>query len=160
MKLHKRRVIDSVTAEIERRKLAQAQWDLDVANAEAAALAAWERETKPQWKAYRDAITKAIRDRVVIRPETLPRCPEAFRFRKGRWVTGGYYARGKFTRGIHWEGGTDHDFGPRPRIEGDQLNALLDFLKTITDEEVTFDAIVRAGFKTGFQQAFKQQEGK
>lgn len=150
MKLSRTTLIDRATTELLRRRDAQDQWDLDVDNAEEEARLLWFQNNIEQWREYRDAITKALRSGKPIRSSDLPAQPKEFSFKRGYWSK--VYRNSKQ---VEWVGyNVDHDFGKRPLIREAEIEGLLSFLEAITDDEVTLDSLVRAGFKTGLQRIF------
>lgn len=148
MKLSRTSLIDTVTAELDNRQAAADTWDIEVDKAEHAARIKWTRNNLAAWRDYRDTLTRLLRKSEPFTRDDLATTdtPKTFAFNRGSWGT-------SYDGKPRWHDGS-HDLGARPRPNNDQLESLIEFLEVITDDEVTFESLVRAGFKDGVRQAF------
>lgn len=150
MKLDKEKLLVAVRNGIVHARSIQVDWDRRVDEAEAQWEITWREKKLPQWREFRDKLTKALRDGSHVTEEDLPislssysedrkRNPLYRPFNRGRWVTR--------YQGSKPEWVATHNLGPRPVDQVGKFEVLIDFLETINDSEVTTGQLQSAGFR-------------
>lgn len=133
---------------IERAKSRQIEWDKLVDKSEAEWATRWEQVTLPKWKALRDHITKAIRNGGQIDADMVP-------MREASYSNKVLDTFRPFNRGRHFhryqgssaEWVADHSHGPRPVLDIQAFETLVEFLDSIDAESVSQSQLERAGFR-------------
>ncbi|ORL11623.1 hypothetical protein [Prescottella equi] len=131
---------------IEHAKSRQIEWDKLVDAAEAEWERAWREVTLPKWKALRDEITKALRNGGKIRADAVPmrkvgysdKAPDTYRkFNRGTRMS-------KYSN-VEWV--ADHEYGPRPVLDIQAFEMLIEFLDAVDADKVSQAQLEKAGFR-------------
>ncbi len=147
MNLNVEKLREACRSGIELAKQQQVEWDKNVDEAEAEWERAWREDILPQWKPFRDELTKAFKNGGHITREMIP---VKFSEYSREELTGVYrpFNRGKRRSG--WGNSAwvaDHRFGPRPSLQITGFEALIDFLEAVADKTIATGQLERAGFR-------------
>ncbi len=150
MKPNRLKLIELVQGAIAACEGAQADWDRDVAAAEAEWEKRWKNSLVQQWRPFRDKLTKALKDGSHITREDLPIVLPRY---SGDPIQGPIYRpfnRGRYKNSYgkqpsDWV--ADHNFGPRPVTTKNDFETVLVFLEMIEEEIVTSGQLQAAGFR-------------
>lgn len=133
---------------IEHAKSRQIEWDKLVDAAETEWDRKWREVTLPKWRVLRDEITKALRSGGKISADAVPTRarknytyetePDTYRpFNRG--------TRMSHFSNVKWV--ADHEYGPRPVLDIQAFETLVEFLDSIDAESVSQSQLERAGFR-------------
>lgn len=131
---------------IERSKTRQVEWDKLVDAAEAEWERTWREVTLPKWRVLRDEITKALRNGGKINAGIVPMRkvgysdlePDTYRpFNRGKTYM--QYSERKWV--------ADHEYGPRPVLDIQAFETLIEFLDSVDADKVSQSQLERAGFR-------------
>ncbi|ORM21809.1 hypothetical protein [Prescottella equi] len=145
MKMNVTKLRAACESGIERAKTRQVEWDRNVDAAESAWEKAWVKDQLPKWREFRDQLTKVLKANGKVTDGMLPISVSKYdgiksgtyrAFNRGR-ESGGYNS--------HWF--ADHDFGPRPKLDIQGFETLIDFLDSVDEPAITQAQLERAGFR-------------
>lgn len=140
MKMNREVLHNVVNGKVNEIAQAQDKWDADFAALQDQAYREWQRETRAEWRQWRDNLTNLLRRVEPIYSGDLERTPDTYKpIEPGEWRE---LKPGQF----QWRGDYGHKLGPRPRVDENMI-ALRDFLTASVDETVSFAALKAAGFR-------------
>lgn len=147
MNLNVKILIETCGQGIEIAKRQQAEWDKNVAKAEAAWELDWRENKVEHWRLLRDKITKALRTGAPITEGDLGfkidhNADDRLRERLYR-----PFNRGRIKDGWGDQWTADHPYGRRPVLKIAGFEALITFLGAVTDRTISTSQLERAGFR-------------
>lgn len=142
MQLNREKLIGAARAGIDRAHAQQDEWDRKVTAVELAYEESWVKYKLPQWREFRDVLTKALRTGGHITVDMVPVSSDYGSLKGPVYKP---FNRGRVNRSQQWE--ADHQFGRRPVPAIDQFESLISFLEAVEDDTVSTTQLERAGFR-------------
>ena len=152
IKINRQQLMDLCEKAIKNQKVAQTEWDVKVEEARKEYERVWRDESLPNWRVFYERLGKALRkgaseEMTHITSDMMPKGVDRYGNPELRLYRP--FKDGRLNKREHTSSNqqASHELGPRPVYQVRNLENLLTFLETVTDETVTDSSLERVGFR-------------